>query len=283
VKGTGNEKEAFMNQKISLSLSGVPETLLITLYQRAQESQRPDAMLKDEKAVEIVRKLEFDFARIKLQKHDILGLVLRVREFDRFARGFLAAHPEGVVVHIGCGLDTRFERVDNGRVEWFDLDLPEVIDLRRKLIRDEGGHYHLLSCSVFDAAWIQKVSALNPRPFLFIGEGIFPYFKEQQIKSLILKLQATFPGAELVFDAHTPWVIHSDNLQLILSKVKARLHFSLKHGRDVETWGDGIHMLEEWFYFGTDEPRIRKYRWIYNIAFLRKSTGIFHYRLGTQS
>ena len=74
--------------------------------------------------------------------------------------------------------------------------------------------------------------------------------------------------------------MHADNLQLVLSRVNARLRFSLKHGRDVETWGDGIRMLEEWFYFGADESRVRPYRWMNRIAFLRKSTGIFHYRLG---
>jgi O-methyltransferase involved in polyketide biosynthesis len=157
-----------MTEKISPSLTGVPETLLIPLYHRAQETQRPDAMLKDDMAVEIVRKLDFDPSHFKLQQHDIVAIVLRVREFDRFARDFLAAHADGIVLHIGCGLDTRFERVDNGNVEWFDLDLPDVIGLRRKLIRDEGGRYHLLACSVFDPTWIEKASALRPRPFLFI-------------------------------------------------------------------------------------------------------------------
>lgn len=269
-----------MTEKISVALSGVPETLLITLYHRAQESQRPDAMLKDTKAEELVRKLDYDFSRIKLQKHDVIGLVCRVREFDRFVRDFLADHPDGVVVHIGCGLDTRFERVDNGRAEWFDLDLPEVIELRRKLIRDEDERYHLLACSVFEDAWMATISSNHPRPFLFIAEGVFPYFEEAQIKSLVPKLQATFPGAELVFDAHIPWVMHADNLQLLFSGVKARMRFALKNARDVETWGDGIRMLEAWYYFGTDEPRIRKYRWMYNITFLRKTVGIFHYRLG---
>jgi O-methyltransferase involved in polyketide biosynthesis len=269
-----------MTEKISPTLYGVAETLLIPLYLRAIETQRADAMLKDEAAVDMVSRIDFDFSRIKLQGHDLLGLILRVREFDRFARDFLTAHPDGVVVHIGCGLDTRFERVDNGRVDWYDLDLPEVIALRRKLIRTEVGRYQLLDCSVFDPAWMETVGAQRPRPFLFIAEGVFPYFEVSQIKSLVQKLHATFPGAELVFDAHTPWVIKTDNLQLALSKVKARLHFALKHGLDVEDWGDGIRMLEEWFYFGTDEPRVRSYRWMNRIAFLRKSTGIFHYRLG---
>jgi O-methyltransferase involved in polyketide biosynthesis len=269
-----------MTEKLAVSLTGVPETLLIPLYHRAQETQRPDAMIKDDKAVEIVSKLDIDFSLFKLQNHDVVGLVLRVREFDRFARDFLVAHPDGVIVHIGCGLDTRFERVDNGRTEWYDLDLPEVIDLRRKLIRDDGGRYHLIPCSVLDPKWIELISPMLPRPFLFIAEGVLPYFEEAQVRWLVKTVQSTFPGSEMVFDAHTPWVLWGDNLQLAFSKVSARLQFALKHGRDVEQWSPGIRMVEEWHYYGTDEPRVRPYRFMYTIPFLRNSTGIFHYRLG---
>lgn len=82
---------------------------------------------------------------MRVDEEDRVGIVLRTREFDRYARDFLTRHPVAVVVHIGCGLDCRFERVDNGTVAWYDLDLPEVIALRRKLIGDEGARYHLLS------------------------------------------------------------------------------------------------------------------------------------------
>ncbi len=269
-----------MSEATLITLGGVSETLLIPLYIRAKETQRPDAMLKDEKAVALVGQMDYDFSRIKLQGHDELGVILRLREFDRFARDFLAAHSDGVVVHIGCGLDTRFERVDNGRVEWYDLDLPEVIELRRALIPEQSTRYHLLSESVFGRVWLDVLRPHHPRSLLFIAEGVFPYFETAQVKLLVQKLQQEFPGAELVFDAHTPWIIRTDNLQLALSKVRARLHFALKHGRDVEAWGAGIRMLEEWFYFGTDEPRVRKYRWMTRVEFLHKSTGIFHYQLG---
>jgi O-methyltransferase involved in polyketide biosynthesis len=261
-------------------MDGVTETLLIPLYVRSTETQRPDAMLKDEKAVAMVKQINYDFSRIKIQGHDEVALILRLREFDRFARVFLASHPDSAVVHLGCGLDTRFERVDNGRVEWYDLDLPEVIELRRKLIRDEGGRYHLLSCSAFDFAWMETVSEHRPLPYLFMAEGVFPYFEEAQIKSLVLTLQKNFPNTELVCDAHTPFVIWADNLQLAFSKINARLHWGLKHGKDVERWGDGISMLEEWFYFSTNEPRASTFRWMRHFPLLGKSTGIFHYRLG---
>jgi O-methyltransferase involved in polyketide biosynthesis len=266
-----------------INLAGVSETLLIPLYIRNKESQRSDAMLRDEQAVALVGQIDYDFSRIKLQAHDELGLILRVREFDRFARDFLAAHTHPVVVHIGCGLDTRFDRLDDGRVEWFDLDLPAVIDLRRKLIPGERQRHHLLSSSVFEPAWMEALSGLRERPFLFIAEGVLPYFEESQVKSLVLRLQMHFPGAELVCDAHTPFVIWSDNLQLIFSRMSARLRWGLKHGKDVESWGRGISLLEEWFYFGTDEPRVRAYRWMHRTPLIGKSTGIFHYKLGGQT
>jgi len=269
-----------MSAKTSPILEGVPQTLLIPLYMRARESQRADALIRDQRAVEIVQKLDVDFSSFKLQGHDEVGLIMRVRHFDRTASDFLERNPQAVVVHFGCGLDTRFERLDNGRVEWFDLDLPEVTDLRRKLIGGEAERYHLVGASAFATDWLESVRPFAGQPFLFMAEGVFPYFEEAQIKALVLRLRNDFPGAELVCDAHTPFVIWTDNLQLAFMRVKARLRWGLKHGRDVEGWGEGIKLLDEWFYFDDPEPRMAPYKWMGRISLLGKSTGIFHYRLG---
>jgi O-methyltransferase involved in polyketide biosynthesis len=269
-----------MIEKPSRILDGVSETLLITLYTRAKESQRPDGLIRDEKAVEIIERMGGDFSRLKLQGHDEVALILRMQYFDRKVNAFLARNHAAVVIHFGCGLDTRFERVDDGRVEWFDLDLPEVIELRNKFIGGESGRYHQLSGSAFEQAWLEAVSPYADRRFLFLAEGVLPYFEEAQVKGLFLSIRNHFPGAELVCDAHTPFVIRTDNLQLALSGVKARLHWGLKQGRDVEKWGEGISMLEEWFYFDDPEPRMAPYRWMRLFPVLGKSTGIFHYRLG---
>jgi O-methyltransferase involved in polyketide biosynthesis len=265
------------------TLDGISETLLITLYARAVESGRPDGLIKDEKAVEIVKKMDRDFSRLKLQGHDEVAIILRMRHFDRVARDFLAHNPQAVVVHFGCGLDTRFERLDDGRVEWFDLDLPDVIELRKKYIGGESGRYHLFGGSAFEDDWLKAVSPYAGRAFLFMAEGVLPYFEEAQVKALFLKIQNHFPGAELVCDAHTPFVLRTDNLQLALSGVKARLRWGLRHGRDVESWGEGISMLSEWFYFDEPEPRMAPFRWMRLFPVLGKSTGIFHYRLGGRS
>lgn len=271
-----------MPQRISQTLEGVSETLLLTLYVRALETQRPNPMIRDEKAVAMVKQIDADYSRLRMQRHDEVALIMRMNRFDRYVQDFLARTPNAVVIHIGCGLDTRFERVKNSSVEWFDMDLPEVMALREKLITYESSRYHPLTASVFEDAWMDEVSRFKPRPFMFIAEGVFPYFEEAQIKSLFLKLRDRFPGCELVCDAHTPFVIWADNLQLALSKVSARMGWGLRHGKDVEGWGNGLRLLDEWFYFDDPEPRMRPYRWMGIFPFLRKSTGIFHYQLGAQ-
>ncbi len=266
------------------NLGGVAETLLLPLYIRAMEAQRPDALLKDEKAVALIEKLHPDaswVAQMRVDEDDKVGLVLRNREFDRYARDYLARHAEAVVVHIGCGLDSRYERVDNGQVEWYDLDLPEVIDLRRQLIGGEGGRYHTLACSVLDSTWLNTVSVHRQRPFLFLAEGVLMYFAEAQIRSLVLMLRDQFPGAELVCDAFAPYLVRINNLRIARTKIGARYSWGLKRGRDVEKWGEDIHLLDEWFYLDQPEPRLAHLRWVRHIPLLAKASGIYHYRLGT--
>src|SRR5512143_2121774 len=121
-----------MSETTKPNLSDVAETLLITLYIRAVESQRPDALMKDERAEALVRQLDQESLRKTLALTDDFTralMILKSREFDRFAQDFLLHYLDAVVVHIGCGLDTRFERLNNGRVEWYDLDLPDVMEL----------------------------------------------------------------------------------------------------------------------------------------------------------
>jgi O-methyltransferase involved in polyketide biosynthesis len=269
-------------------LSGVAETLLMTLYIRAMESQRPDALIKDEKAVALVNQMHYDFDRVRqvhMDEEDKVTVILRNLEFDRYARDFLARYPEAVVVHIGCGLDSRFERVcseqpDDGQVEWYDLDLPEVIELRRKFIGDEGIRYHLLGYSAFDSAWLDTVSAHRQRPFLFLAEGVLMYFKEAQVKWLVLTLRDRFPGAELVFDAFSPFLVRANNLRLSITKFGARYHWGLKRGQELESWGDGIRLLDEWGYFDRPEPRLDHIRWMRHIPLLARVLRIYHFQLG---
>ncbi len=279
-----------MSDTTSQDLSGVAGTLLITLYIRAIESQRADALSKDERAEALVRQLDQESLRKTLALTDDFSraaVILKGREFDRHAQDFLARHPDAVVLHIGCGLDTRFERVDNGRVEWYDLDLPEVIELRRKLVGGEGARHHFLACSVLDSDWLKELGFHRPRPVLFLAEGVFMYFTKAQVKSLVLTMKEHFPGAELVFDAYSPFLRWMHNLKVARTKVGAPLHWSLKRPQDLERWSDpstslrtgGIRLLDTRYPFQAPEPRIRRALKMRLVPPLATGIGIFRYQL----
>jgi O-methyltransferase involved in polyketide biosynthesis len=281
-----------MSETKSQTLSSVSETLLVTLYLRAMESQRPDALIKDERAEALVKQISddgrYDFNRIRLlhlSEANKLVIILRNRQFDRYTRDFLRRRPEAAVVHIGCGLDTRFERVDNGRVEWYDLDFREIIELRRELIGDEGERYHLLGCSVLENSWLQAVSAHRPRPFLFVAEGVFMYLTEAQNKALVRTLYDHFPGAELVFDVYSS--IHKLVSNLQSARFGFRTEWGIWHGEELERWvsagppDGGIRLLDEWEYFDEPEPRLAYIRWLRPIESLFRTMRIYHFQLGT--
>jgi O-methyltransferase involved in polyketide biosynthesis len=200
------------------------------------------------------------------------------REMDRYARDFLIRHPATVVVHIGCGLDSRFERVDNGQVEWYDLDLLHVVDLRRKLLGGEGGRYHLLGCSVLENAWLDAVSAHRQRPFLFLAEGVFMYFQEAQVKSLVLRLRDRFPGTELVFDGFSPVHVLVSNLQT--ARFGLHVQWGIWHGEEIERWANGIRLLDEWGFLDRPEPRLNHLQWLRPIESLFRTMRIYHFQLG---
>jgi O-methyltransferase involved in polyketide biosynthesis len=281
-----------MSEMPEQTIRGVPETYLAPLYWKAMESQRPDAMIKDEKAEALVAQMSIDFSRAEQIKMNELLQAMRIiftREMDRYARDFLTRHPRAVVVHIGCGFDSRFERVDNGLVEWYDLDLPEVIELRRKLFGDEGERHHLLGCSVLEDAWLEAVQVSSPLPFLFLAETVFVYFREAQVKSLVLKLCDHYPGAELVFDGWRPYEVWLGNRYLSKSLYAGLMHWGFWSGRELEGWGvasssgAGIRLLDDWGYFDQPEPRLDRYRWMAPIFRLFKPMRIFHFRLGKAS
>ena len=268
----------------SQELTNVSETMLVALYLRAMETQRPDALIKDHKAVELVTRLGYDFERVRrlrLREENRLAIILRNRQMDRYAQDFLSRHSDAVVVHIGCGLDARFERVDNGQVQWYDLDLPHVIELRRRLVGDERERYHLLACSVLENAWLHTVSAHRLRLFLFLAEGVFMYLQEAQIKSLVLTLRDHFPGAELAFDCYSPTHVWRHNLQLGALGRGAHAHWGIWHGQKLESWGDGIRLLDEWWYLDEREPRLNRVRWwLRPIDAVFRTLRIYHFQLG---
>jgi len=272
------------------ALSTVSEMMLATLYTHALESRRPDALIRDPRAEELVARIDYDFSRFQIDADDQVVPCLRLKQIDRVAQAFLEAHPDGVVVHIGCGLDTRFERVcsalpDAGQVVWYDLDLPPVIDLRRKLL-DETDHHKMIAASVLDPAWMEAVDVHPDKPFLLIAEGVLMYFLEVEVRHLVLALRERFPGAELVFDSTWPLTMWLYNLGFRLKHLEARLRWPLRHYDALEAWAPGIQLLEMWDLTSFKEFITTRRKELLALLRLFPSLGqmgaILHYRLGTK-
>jgi len=192
-------------------LSDVENTGLLTALCHAAESRSPSPLLHDPQAEAIARRLvpilasspvplHRRLARGRLRQALVVHLAMRARKFDEYARNFAERHPGGYVVNLGCGLDTRFWRIDDGRVRFRDLDLPEMIAFKRRLV-DESDRYRLIGRSVLDARWMDEFATGESRPFLFLAEGLFMYLPPEGVRGLVLGLQERFPGSELVFEA----------------------------------------------------------------------------------
>lgn len=262
---------------IAPNLQGVASTLLVPLACRARESLRPDAILRDPRAVEVYNALGAspDFL-MGMGSADQLVTVMRARQFDRIARQFLALNPGGVVVELGCGLDTRFERLDDGQFTWLGIDLPEVIELRRRVLADS------LRCRTFpqsmlETSWMDQVERTG-KPVIFLAEGVFPYFSTADVKPMLMAMADRFPTGELVFDAAAPFISrHHNRSSTVLKQSGLRILWDARNPQELESWG--LRLLDHWYYFDEPEPRLRAFRWIRFIPFLAKATGIFHFRL----
>ncbi len=238
----------------SISLPDVAQTGLLTFYCHVIESQNPNPILKDEKAVEISRqlnpvlenstsKLLRNLAKGKLRDELVVHITLRAKKYDEYVRSFLKENPDGILVNIGCGMDSRFHRVDNGRMTCFDLDLPDMIEFKKQFY-EQTDRYHFLGTSVFNYAWMDQVEKIGKRPVLFMAEGVFMYLDAEKVKELVLKLQSRFPGSELVCEIVTelftrkPWnwmVALKMNKQLGVG-YEAAFTFGIRNSRELESW-----------------------------------------------
>ncbi|MDN3358396.1 class I SAM-dependent methyltransferase [Actinomadura sp. DC4] len=187
-----------MPDKIKVELDGVPETLLWNLFHRAAEARRPDALLNDPRAVELVEAIDFPFEKFgkpqMAQWH-----ALRVLCFDRAVGRFLQDHPGGTVVALGEGLETQFWRVDDGRVRWLTVELPETVDVRRRLLPDDPPRRRTLAGSALDLGWTDEVDPAGG--VLITTQGLLMYLRPDEVRSLIAACAERFPGGTLLFDA----------------------------------------------------------------------------------
>jgi O-methyltransferase involved in polyketide biosynthesis len=187
----------------ALVLTGVPETALLTLYDRALEARRADARLRDPRAIELVERIDYPFAERFGPGGSSQWAPLRAVCVDRVVRRFALAHPGGMVVALGEGLETQFWRVDDGRVQWLTVDVPEMVAVRSELLGDEPRR-RAIACDAFDERWMDEVD--RSRGVLLTAQGLLPYCERDRVHRLIAAIAERFGGGAFVFDVMPRWL-----------------------------------------------------------------------------
>jgi O-methyltransferase involved in polyketide biosynthesis len=245
--------------KEKITLTKEQETLLIPLYSKAHNNP----FFEDEKARQILDGVQYDFSRLKVPQKTVVTLCMRAKQLDEYTRQFLSLHPQALILHLGCGLDSRCLRVPHPQAAWVDLDMPDVIELRKKFyLQDQFDQ--MIPSSVTDLEWMDQVAS-EGRPVFVIAEGLLMYLQEKDVRALILSLHQRFPGCSLAFDAFSKLTAERVKAHPSLQKTGAVIQWGIDDPHEIEHWADGICLKEEWFF--SQSPDIVKLDWFYQLMF----------------
>ncbi len=243
-------------RKFKVKSGSVQETFLLPLWGRAYETTRPRPRLTDRKAVEVLARIDYDFDTIaKTQEMSQHGWIARSLFVDRAIRSFIADHPRATIVNLGCGMDTTFSRIDNGEILFYELDLPDVMAMRRQLMGDEQGERHrYIASSFLDTDYFEQIE-VNDGLFFFAG-GVLMYFSEAQVKGFFISLADYFKRCEVYFDYLSPRGINVAK-KMVLKKGGMDTQFGegwgIKPARKINAWDPRLRIQ-------SDTPMYREVR-----------------------
>lgn len=221
-----------MNPKLPISLTNLQKTLLITLHAKALESECRDSILNDHYAAKVAAQIDFDFARFQLSRNAIIALAIRAKVLDQWTEEFLSENKKANVLHIGCGLDSRFFRLNPAaNVSWWEVDYPEVISLREKLY-EERPECYLVGGNILDKDWLQQIPP--DVPTMVVAEGVLPYLTEITATRFLSTVVSHFTTGQVAFDAYNRWGVKWLNQLPIMRQTHEKLHWAVDDPRQLE-------------------------------------------------
>jgi O-methyltransferase involved in polyketide biosynthesis len=225
-----------------VTLTGTPVTLLMTLYSRAMESRTANPILQDLAAERAIDAIDYDFSRLDIRRVAVVGCAARARQFDEWTNYFLANFPEAMVLHLACGLDGRFERVNPPlSCSWFDVDYPEVINLRRRLFPLQK-NYSMVSGSATELDWLDNLPA--DRPVLVVAEGLTMHLHQNDVQKLISATLDRFPQGELLFDVLNWPAVRVINRRRLMNTVGVRATWGIDDVLDITSWDPRLTLVQ---------------------------------------
>ncbi|MGK5642299.1 class I SAM-dependent methyltransferase [Streptomyces sp. URMC 126] len=237
-----------------ITLTGVPETLLATLHARALDSRSRRSLLRDRTALQTVRRLDYDFGRTGMTSVNVAGVALRARCLDDWTAAYLARRPRATVLHLACGLDTRAHRLARfPETRWIDVDLPEVVALRNRVLPSPGGDYRTLATSVTAGGWLEELPA--DRPVVAVFEGLAPYLRPAEGEQLIRRIAGHFPRGQILFDCLSGLGVRLQRLVPLFRRTGATVRWGIDDLHALERLHPGLTCLD--VVRGCDLPDVR--------------------------
>ncbi|WP_240760799.1 class I SAM-dependent methyltransferase [Mycolicibacterium sp. CR10] len=231
-----------MSDKLRVDLHGAPATMLATLYAKALDADAPKSLLHDTYARDIVDRIDYNWAATTITAKNAPSVTLRSAHFDNWTRQFLRLHPDAVVLHLGCGLDSRFLRVAPGPgIDWYDVDYPEVIALRERFYPPHPKH-HVVAASVTDPAWPAEIP--DGRPTLMVAEGLTMYLDQDDGIALLRRIVDRFPSGEMQFDAFNWLGIKTQWSNAVVRRSGSTLYWAINGPYDILAAVPGTRLLQ---------------------------------------
>jgi O-methyltransferase involved in polyketide biosynthesis len=239
----------------NVKLAGAQETTLATLYGKAMESRRRNSVLQDQEAYKALQRIDYDFSRLSVRPSDQVAAAARAKAYDGWVRRFIARHPDGTVLHLGCGLDTRVYRVDPpATIGWYDIDFPDVIELRQRLFPHRDG-LHTVGASITDPHLLDEIP--GDRPVLVVAEGVTPYLQAADGLAMLRRITEHFPAGDMVFDGYGRRGVWFLQRYGCVRASGAQLGWAIDDPREIERAVPGLLLDEEWWY--GDDPDVGRH------------------------
>ena len=216
---------------MKLDLNAVGETALLTLYARAKDYESEQSVLKDKKSLEIINQIEYDFDQFKDVKMSYYGILGRAKVIDNEIRKFISLYPDCIVVSLGAGLDTMFYRVDNGYIDWYNIDFAGVIEARSQFFEPHERVHNVVS-SITDELWTKNIE-INGRKLLLVSEGVVMYLTLDEMKQFLGLLTDSFEEFTLYLDMISPYVAKRSKQHDMLSKMDVTFQWGTKDGHEI--------------------------------------------------
>lgn len=246
------------------TLTEVSETALITLRSRVMEARKSHPVLQDpvgEECFEIMMAKSPEELRKRVLERKLspvltLHIALRARKYDQLCRDFLDEYPDGLIVSLGCGFDTRFWRLGGGDLKYMELDLPGVIGSKQMILNDKIT-YKMIEDSVLEQEWIAKVKMIQAEKVLFVAEGLFMYLPKDQVIQTLTRLADAFHKSRLVIEVVAEKYTLGWRKKMVERKMRKGAgstagdyyQYGIREATDLESYHAGFRVRGEWTFF----------------------------------